>query len=512
MTTHNTPSVECHRTFIAAATLGGLALYALTCAPGALWQDSGMFQFRVWHCDLRGELGLPLAHPLYILLAKAFACLPLGNFAYRVNLFSAVCGAATLGLAMHLLLILSRSRVGATIGTISLAVGHTFWTHAVIAEVYELYTVGLLVELTLLERFFTRRRVHWLALALLANGLNLSNHHFALLHLPAYVGVFVWAIRVGVCGFGILPVAGAAWLLGTVPYSGLVVQDILGGQPILESLKLALVGPAERARAITNFSFPIGHQCLRAVQYFAMNFPTPLALLAPLGLWWTWKDARLRWFAAVGGCLFGINFVFAFRYLVPDQFVFFMPCYVLFSLFIGLAVPCVIGRATSRTVVGIILALLPIAVYEIAPAALTRFDISIGVKRHIPFRDTHAYFIRPRKNGETSASQFARAAFEQAGPDGLLIAGSTIHNMLVYVRDVEGLGRGVTLTSGPDTTPVAPVIELSPETLAPFVERGAAYVCSSASGYVPRWIMDAYDLEPAGIIFRLRRKARRDGV
>ena len=69
--------------------LAGL-LYLLTLAPGVFWQDSAMFQTRVWHTDLTGQLGLALSHPLYIVLCRAFTQIPLGDFAWRVNLFSAL--------------------------------------------------------------------------------------------------------------------------------------------------------------------------------------------------------------------------------------------------------------------------------------------------------------------------------------------------------------------------------------------------------------------------------------
>ncbi len=129
-----------------------------------------------------------------------------------------------------------------------------------------------------------------------------------------------------------------------------------------------------------------------------------------------------------------------------------------------------------------------------------------GGKRDIPGRDTYLYFLRPRKNGDNSAVSFARQAIAQAEPDGLLIADSTIKNVLVYVRDVLGVGRSVTLTLGGDLSPAQPAIPLTPEAVEPFAERGAAYVCSIAPGYVRPWILDTYDLIPAGVVFRLQRK------
>ncbi|MBA7477049.1 hypothetical protein ES707_12447 [subsurface metagenome] len=32
--------------------LAAAVLYAATCAPGPLWQDSGIYQYRIWHNDV----------------------------------------------------------------------------------------------------------------------------------------------------------------------------------------------------------------------------------------------------------------------------------------------------------------------------------------------------------------------------------------------------------------------------------------------------------------------------
>jgi hypothetical protein len=72
------------------------ALYIATGAPGTLWQDSGMIQYRVWHNDIEGKLGLALAHPLFYILAIGAKYIPLGEFAHRVNLVSACAGAVAI--------------------------------------------------------------------------------------------------------------------------------------------------------------------------------------------------------------------------------------------------------------------------------------------------------------------------------------------------------------------------------------------------------------------------------
>lgn len=499
-------SIIPHRRAIAASAGAlGLLLYTLTCAPGVLWQDSAMFQFRVWHGDLPGDLGLALAHPLYILLAKAFTLLPLGSdFAFRVNLFSAVCGGATLVFTVDLLMSLTRSRTAAICGTILLAVSHTFWTHAVIAEVYELYALGLVAELWLLERFFRRHEVRWLILALLVNGLGVSNHVLAVLHAPAYVGVIAWAVRERLLRGKLLALLALAFLVGTTPYLYLIIREIADGRPILQTLWYALAGPPGRSQKVIATSFPFIHQCKRAVQFFALNFPTPLALLAPLGIWAAWKDSAARWFLAVAGAVFVLNFVFAFRYMVADQFVFFTPCYVIVALCVAFGIANLLRRARWIGLAGLVLSVLPVVVYEITPPLFESRGISIGIKREIPGRNSYTYFLRPRKNSEISAAKFARAALEQAAPDGLLLADVTIKNLLVYVRDIEGVHPGVTLNYGHDTTPAAPVIEPIADEVKPFADRGKAYICTNHPTYVPKWIQEGYDLEPAGLVFRLR--------
>ena len=69
-------------TFILSAVL-----YLLTCQRGVSWQDSGMFQWRVLNSDLTGDLGLALAHPLYIAAGKLFVWFPLGRYAHAAEFF-----------------------------------------------------------------------------------------------------------------------------------------------------------------------------------------------------------------------------------------------------------------------------------------------------------------------------------------------------------------------------------------------------------------------------------------
>ena len=465
-----------------------------------------MFQFRVWHGDVAGIQGLPLAHPLYILLARAFCWLPLGPFAFRVNLFSGVCAAVALGILADLLYSLTRSKWSAVCGAVLLGVSHTFWMHAVIAEVYSLYALALLGELWLVERFcLTRRRV-WLFAALFLNGLNLSNHLLAILHWPAYVGIIIWAVRARALTLRWLPLLPLIVLFGGLQYLALVAAKILAGRPIGSTLTEALVGPPERAEVVLTHSFSLAEQLVKAVQYFTLNFPTPLVILAPIGFWAACRHAALRRMALFAGGIFLVGFVFAFRYRVPDQFVFYFPCYVTFALFAALAIPSV-ARSRSLQVMCLIFALLPAGVYEIAPKLARDRGLALGQNRHLPYRDPYSFFLRPRKNGDGGAERFAREALATAAPKGLLIGDATILNAIIYVRDVLGVCHGVAVGATADVRPAAPVVRrLRPETIGPFVWQGTAFSCTDAPAYLPPWFGQVYDLSPVGVVYRIVEK------
>ncbi|MFN2244174.1 MAG: DUF2723 domain-containing protein, partial [Anaerolineae bacterium] len=122
------------------------ALYAVTLAPTVLAGDGGEFQFVPY---LLG-VAHPTGYPLYTILGWLWShLLPVGDVAYRMNLFSAFWAS----LAVALLYPLTRSllrqvfpalspsirRLIGVVASITFAVTPTLWSQAVIAEVYGLH-------------------------------------------------------------------------------------------------------------------------------------------------------------------------------------------------------------------------------------------------------------------------------------------------------------------------------------------------------------------------------------
>ena len=142
-----------------AVLLGGGAflLYLATLAPTVLAGDPGEFQFVPY---LLG-IAHPTGYPLYCLLGWAWShLLPLGDPAFRMNLFSAFWAALAVGLLYPTARLLLRQalptclpgnqRLLAALAAATFALTPTFWSQAVIAEVYSLHV--FFVVLLLLPR------------------------------------------------------------------------------------------------------------------------------------------------------------------------------------------------------------------------------------------------------------------------------------------------------------------------------------------------------------------------
>ena len=157
--------------------------YASTAARTVTRWDSGEFLAAVH------SLGIPHppGTPLYVLLARVWATLPLPlSFATRVNLFSALCGAA----AVTLLGLLVRRWTGESIGGLAATVcaggTATLWLSATEAEVYAPALLAAVVLLAIPE--WARGHAHrmWPLLGFSA-GLAWTLHPAALVTLPAAV-------------------------------------------------------------------------------------------------------------------------------------------------------------------------------------------------------------------------------------------------------------------------------------------------------------------------------------
>jgi hypothetical protein len=117
-----------------------LLLYASTAAPSLTWAYDGADGGDLITAAVTNGVPHPPGYPTYVTLGQLFARVPLGDVAYRFNLFSAVCMALAAGLtALSIATFVARGvRLIAIIASLFFATAPMVWGQATIAEVHAL--------------------------------------------------------------------------------------------------------------------------------------------------------------------------------------------------------------------------------------------------------------------------------------------------------------------------------------------------------------------------------------
>lgn len=169
-----------------------LALYLTTLAPTLSWgwRDLGVDGGELLAAANTLGIPHPPGYPTYMLLLKFFATIiPVGDFAYRGNLFSGVLGAATVVLLYWVILRCCAQirksapdwlRIwGGAFGAATLASSPLFWSQSIVTEVYTLNTLFAVILLLITTHVvFDQGGDHRKKLAIfgLVLGLGLGNH------------------------------------------------------------------------------------------------------------------------------------------------------------------------------------------------------------------------------------------------------------------------------------------------------------------------------------------------
>ncbi|MEK7232838.1 MAG: DUF2723 domain-containing protein [Elusimicrobiota bacterium] len=128
--------------------LGVLALYLAKLPPVlAPWRDTGEMSVAA------ATLGVahPTSYPLYVLLARLASMTALGNPAYRLNLLSAIAGAAACAL-LFAVLRPGRGLFAALAAALCLAFNPVFWAVSQVSEMYSLWVLSAVALIALAQR------------------------------------------------------------------------------------------------------------------------------------------------------------------------------------------------------------------------------------------------------------------------------------------------------------------------------------------------------------------------
>jgi hypothetical protein len=337
-------------------------LYYRTLTPGLLYGDSGEFQTLAY---LLGDTH-PTGYPVYLVLAKLATLLPLGDVAYRVNLFSALMGSITV-LGVYLTgRLLVKYRVLSLIGSLVFAISPTFWSQAIIAEVYTAGAAFLVFIVLALLWWDQTKTPKALFVAGLLGGLSLGIHMSVALLAPAILlflllhwrrGKKMWVSAFLGALSGVLLTILFFWLIDlnnpTANYFNSVIE------PSRSSWDLTvdeIDDPLERlyfgwtARQFRSFMFAdIGNVMPRQASNYWQNLPLELGY-------------PLIWFAILGAVVMlirrmrvgillnialAIQLFYTFNYEIWDLYVFYISGYILLVLLAIFGGSAVIGISST---------------------------------------------------------------------------------------------------------------------------------------------------------------------
>jgi len=316
--------------------LAAFALYRATLLPGFDFGDTGSFQTMA---------GSPLitprdGYPLYFALGDVFLWLTGAEPARALNLMSAVTAAAACGLAAIVAARLSGSVAAGTGAALLLAASYTFWSQAVIAEVYALHAVFVLLTLLALLRWAERPTAGRLSLVFAIYALGFGNHLSMILLAPG-ITIFLlmtaprgwrWLVAPRVvalaCAFAFAGALQYAWNVRTLY---LLPNPPHGLMDAVQRFWFDVTKSDWRDTMVMN----VPQSMLRdhaAMYWFDLRqqFGAPGPLLAVAGfIQLAMADARR---AILMFTLYAANVAFAYSYNVGDSHVFYLPSHLILAL------------------------------------------------------------------------------------------------------------------------------------------------------------------------------------
>jgi hypothetical protein len=483
------------------AGTAAFAAYTRTLLPGVDLGDTGGFQAAVLWPETSARQG----YPLYYALARPFVmALSASNPARGLNLFSACCAGTAVGLLTYVAGVALRSAAAGAVAGLMLAVSYTFWTQAVIAEVYALHLALIAACLMALSGYAARPSTTRLAVFFAVYALSFGNH--------------------------------LAMILLFVPFAVFLLQEHSTRRTLIRPRTIALAAAIAAAGALlylpnllfvwTNIDAPSSWVDRIAIFWFdttkadwreTMMLGVPPGELGNRVAMWAW-DARqqfgiaglalagfgafrlwwisTRW-AMLTWSAYAISTVFAIGYNVGDTHVFFLPGHFLTAFAAAAAVAPPRGISTTGRTALAHVATAAVVVY----AGWRAWDTWPVVDRH---RDRRADVLVARvAGGINDSNAVLLSQMEWQSENALLysaryerrdLAWTRLADVMLhfpfFVRDNHAIGRDVVLTVEAAAGVVAAFGPLYPvvrdeapasPSLAEIVERiprGAPYVVS----------------------------------
>ena len=389
--------------------IAAFVLYIRTLAPSLLYGDSAEFQTIAYTLGV----GHPTGYPIYVLLAKLFTSIPIGEVAYRVNLFSVFCAALTVALVYLTIRKLGATYVAAIYGSLALALTPLFWKHSSLAEIYAPSAAWLTLILFSVLQWKETNNSRWIFLAGLFGGLSLGIHTTVALSgiaillylilttrqradwLQASLGAFV-GIVIFLASFLFLDFLNSpAGYYNTAIYPSLSVWGMTRADfdSPFERLAFLYFPPQFKGQFFSVSPDEVKTRLTDFVEESSRNLW--LALLGFASLLIPRRDLFARWRESILLTVSLITFLsFALTYNVYDFYVYFIPAILILSIFVGIGVSAIIevvGWIPKLPCVAPVVLSILILIVGFYPSIV---DIALYWKEHIPpgLEDWESFF------------------------------------------------------------------------------------------------------------------------
>lgn len=463
---------------VAVAALAGLlalAVYTRSLAPGLLWGDSAEFQFAAW----LGGFAHPTGYPLYLILGWLWShAVPLGEPAYRMNLFSAVWGGAAVALISLLMMRLLRfvdvraeggaARVVGLGAALAFTFTPTFWSQAVVAEVYTLHVffvaailLALLVWAERMGRGDIAGASRQLYLGALLFGLSLTHHRSTILLIPAVIlfmfGGFHHATDhsrptlrriLSLCLVVLAPLVLYLVIPLRAPHVPYYRIELAPGQflPLYEStvggflahvsgsvFSTSLVAPQARSLDIGGL-----------VGRFADELSPTGLILGLLGLGWLLvrgifaRDRRAWQLLGLTGIFFLAQIAFNLFYAIGDIHVYYIPAYLVWILWMGMGA-WMLGQAAASL-------FRSSGVGRPRATLLVASVVALALLLAFTYRSAVVYWPKVQRASDASAQQAWDALLAAELPQDAILVSNDRDEMapLWYVQYVQGMRQDLT--------------------------------------------------------------------
>jgi hypothetical protein len=339
---------------IAAAIIVGAAAFALyhaTLLPGFDFGDTGSFQTTVGSAVITARDG----YPLYFALGRLFLWLTRAEPAYALNLASAAQAAVACGLIVLVAEELSGSLAAAVAAGLIFAGSYTFWSQAIIAEVYALHLAFVAATLLFLLRWQRRPSTARLAAFFALYALGFGNHLSMILLAPAYTVFLLSAAPLGwrsmfaprIVGLGALfACLGAAQYAWNFQAIWSAPQPAHGVADALARFWFDVTKSDWRETMVLSVPRSMFVDHLRMYLFdLRQQFGSFVPGVAAVGLGWLFRTDWRR--GALLSLLYIASALFAYSYDVGDTHVFYLPSHLCVALLVAPSVAA-LRSATSR--------------------------------------------------------------------------------------------------------------------------------------------------------------------